>query len=153
MLVRPGFEPTTHDLPHCSPALYHAEKLPSFFLCSRSCALKIDEKFTSCSLLSVVVIKFSHKRYPANGVHRWKFNYISFQNCSVFISVYINSIPELDAIVWVEFVVDSLLCSVSFFIGRVLRFSALLKNQHIQIPTRSGWSARTPLSEFSRVLW
>ena len=37
----------------------------------------------------------------------------------------------------VEFVVGSLPCSERFFL-RVLRFSPLLKNQHFQIPIRSG---------------
>ena len=38
---------------------------------------------------------------------------------------------------WVEFVVGSPPCSAKFFSG-VLRFSPLLKNQHLQIPIQSG---------------
>ena len=38
---------------------------------------------------------------------------------------------------WVEFVVGSLLCSERVFF-RVLRFSPLLKNQHLHIPIRPG---------------
>ena len=45
--------------------------------------------------------------------------------------------PSVDAIMWVEFVVGSLLCSERFFSGYSL-FSPLLKNQHFQIPIRSG---------------
>ena len=37
----------------------------------------------------------------------------------------------------VKFVAGSLFCSKRFFL-RVLRFSPLLKNQHFQIPIRSG---------------
>ena len=43
-----------------------------------------------------------------------------------------GSIPG-PGVMWVEFVVGSLLCSERFF-PRVLRFSPLLKNQHFQIP-------------------
>ena len=47
--------------------------------------------------------------------------------------------------VWVEFVVGPLLCSMRFFL-RVLQFLPLLRNQHFQIPIRSG----THFSEFLR---
>ena len=45
--------------------------------------------------------------------------------------------PGVDAICGLRFVVGSLPCSARFCL-RVLRFSPLLKNQHFQIPIRSG---------------
>ena len=48
-----------------------------------------------------------------------------------------GSNPGVEAIFGVEFVVGSLPCSKRFFL-RVLRFSPPLKNQHFQIPIRSG---------------
>ena len=45
--------------------------------------------------------------------------------------------PSIDAIMWNEFVVGSLPCSERFLL-RVLRFSPLLKNQHLQIPIQVG---------------
>ena len=48
---------------------------------------------------------------------------------------------------WVEFVVDSLPCSERFFL-RVLRFSPLLKNQHFQIPIRSGTHGHVSTSSY-----
>ena len=45
--------------------------------------------------------------------------------------------PGVDAICGLSFVASSLPCSARFFL-RVLRFSPLLKNQHFQIPVRSG---------------
>ena len=48
---------------------------------------------------------------------------------------------------WVEFVVGSLPCSERFFL-RVLRFSPLLKNQHFQIPIRSGTHGHVSTSSY-----
>ena len=47
---------------------------------------------------------------------------------------------------WVEFVVGSLPCSEGFL--RLLRFSPLLKNQHFQIPIRSGTHGHVSTSSY-----